>query len=267
MTPYTLLLKSNLHLISGGVFTAQQNQNVTANLLKSITPPMALKRFHEAVNAPKSANGDTREMYPLYYIPPYNDGKKIKTVTGVTPATHILAANSYELEILRILHICGADNVQVSAMLERTKARILTTCFGQPRGGHCWHGECAESVLVTLRYFAACFASERAYISGIMDEARTHLYGKKRNYRTHIYYWLILSELPDEMAIPEIRRCCEDVLARAAKKCAVVGDENDNIRTRINLFAMRNCLARLGEYAYLRDRTLMEADGRVWLEL
>jgi hypothetical protein len=42
-------------------------------------------------------------MYPVFYISPFNDGKKLKTLYDQTPKTRIFAANTYELGSLRLL--------------------------------------------------------------------------------------------------------------------------------------------------------------------
>jgi hypothetical protein len=42
-------------------------------------------------------------MSPEFFIPPYNDGKKLKTLYNQTPKTNIFSANNYELGILRLL--------------------------------------------------------------------------------------------------------------------------------------------------------------------
>ena len=44
-------------------------------------------------------------VYPNYYLPPYNAGKKLRLVQGYLPKTNILYANHYEAEILRLLII------------------------------------------------------------------------------------------------------------------------------------------------------------------
>ena len=75
------------------------NEEITAFInvfLQKVSSNNAVQRFHQGVRAPE----DGRQMYPLFYIPPYNDGKKLHTLNGVLPKTHIYAANSYELEIL-----------------------------------------------------------------------------------------------------------------------------------------------------------------------
>jgi hypothetical protein len=61
----------------------------------------AKQRFYIGVRYPGNTdkNGSGR-MYPEYFIPPYNDGKKYQTLIPMSPKTHILSANSYELEII-----------------------------------------------------------------------------------------------------------------------------------------------------------------------
>lgn len=59
-------------------------------------------------------------MYPMYFIPPYNDGKKYKTVLNQIPKTHILSANMYELEIIRLMHLLSPNHPDVKQIVDGT---------------------------------------------------------------------------------------------------------------------------------------------------
>ena len=63
------------------------------------------------------------------------------------------------------------------------------------------------------------------------------------------YYWLILSDMPFEIAEPEIMRQ-RDIIIDHLNRSYLKKTENDDIP----LYVMRNALARLPEYAYIKNR-------------
>ena len=120
MTAYELMIKTNHHHIKGGKLTEPQKQNIVRQLMTARTTPEQAKRFYNGVKYPNNIDSDGRQMYPLFFIPPYNDGKKYKTVLNQTPKTHIFSANMYELEILRLLHLFSLDDLEVKLMIQKT---------------------------------------------------------------------------------------------------------------------------------------------------
>lgn len=194
MTSHELMTETNHYLIKGGKLSDEQRGN-TVSLLLSARNTSGI-RFS---SIPKS---DKRRLYPLFYIPPQNDGKKLKTILGQTPQTQILSANMYELEILRLLHILAPDNRETIDMIKETLQRLKTTCFGYMDDGV---GECFDTSLVVLRFIAAAAQGEKAWIKSRIDNFHRHCEDKKRPWYSLWYYWLCLSELPKELASAEVQ--------------------------------------------------------------
>ena len=113
MTAYELMIQTNHHLIKGSELTEPQKQNIVRQLMAARTTPEQAKRFYIGVKFPNNTDENGRQMYPLFFIPPYNNGKKYKTIFNQTPKTHILSANMYELEILRLLYLFTSDDLIV----------------------------------------------------------------------------------------------------------------------------------------------------------
>jgi hypothetical protein len=110
MTAYELMIKTNHHLIKGGQLTDRQKANIAGQLLSARSTAEQARRFYIGVKFPGNIDDGGRRMYPVYYIPPYDDGRKLKTVFFQAPKTHILSANMYELEILKLLHLLAPDS-------------------------------------------------------------------------------------------------------------------------------------------------------------
>ena len=147
MTAYELMIKTNQYLIqnpSEDALTAAQKRRIVRELLAARSTPEQRKRFYAGVRFPGNRDAHGMRLYPDFYIPPYNDGKKYKTILGQTPKTHILSANMYELEILRLLHKFAPDDREVRAMTEATLERLYHTCFGNQDDGV---GECFDTNL------------------------------------------------------------------------------------------------------------------------
>ena len=85
MTAYELMLKTNHYLIKGGKLNDIQQANIVGQLLSARSDERSIESFKKGVKAPEymvsiRQSNDNRIMYPLFYIPLYNDGKKLKTV-------------------------------------------------------------------------------------------------------------------------------------------------------------------------------------------
>lgn len=200
MDAYELMIKTNQHLINGGKLSGEQSR-MTANMLLSA-------RNISAVDHSTVSDKSRRRFYPLFYIPPYNNGRKLKTLLGQTPKTQIFSANMYELEILRLLCILAPDSSEVKYMIDETVRRLKTTCFGFMDDGV---GECFDTSLVVLRFIAAAAQDETEWIKDRMDNYIRHCGDKIRSWYSLWYYWLCLSELPDDIAVPEIKRYREEM--------------------------------------------------------
>ncbi len=264
MTVYNLMLKTNEYLIKGGALSDKQKQTIIKHFLDAVSTEDKVIRFHSSVRAPSAENGDTRHMYPVFFIPPYNNGKKYKTVTTVTPHTHILSANAYELEIIRLLYLLAPNNKMVIYMLNKTLERLKTTCFGN----FCDKGECFETSVIVLRFLSATVMFETAWIDRLINGIKVHINDKKRHSGILFYYWLSLSELPSELALPEITRFKDDMLI-SIKRSYVMNSSHDRYFSPLCKYIVRNCLSRLNEFEHIKDREpfVSEKDGRLHFDI
>lgn len=261
MTAYELMIKTNQYLITGGKLSVPQKKRIVDELLGAISPREQAERFYEGVRFPGNIDSDGRQMYPIFFIPPYNNGKKYPTVLGQMPKTHILSANAYELEILRLLYILtGEDdeeyfsdhwaNEEIVGMTEVTLERLKTTCFGSEDDGT---GECFDTSLVVLRYLAAVHSSNTEWIYSRIDNYYNHVDEKHRMPQTEWYFRLCLSELPEYIARREIYRCRSE-MTRILEEGLPMRSENDWAYNPLYMAILQNTLGRLPEYAYLKTR-------------
>jgi hypothetical protein len=266
------MIKTNRHLITGGELTGPQKAGVVCRLLGAQSDERAKQSFYRGVKYPGNADKNgSGHMYPIYYIPPYNDNKKYQTVIPMSPKTHILSANSYELEIIRLLYMFAPDNPDVRGMATKTLARLKTTCYGY---NDCAVGECFHTALIVLRFLAAAAPDDDEWINKLlaffkmnMDE-KLMLRGKGVHGNVLWYYWLCLSELPLKFAEPEIRRY-EDRIISQLSRSSVMNSENDRTNHPVMICAIRNALSRLSEYAYIKGREpyICEKDGRLHFDM
>jgi hypothetical protein len=205
-------------------------------------------------------------MYPLFYITPYNEGKKLNTLLNQTPKTHILAANMYELEILRLLHMFVPEDVSVKTMISETLKRLKTTCFGYQQ---CGLGECFDASLVVLRFICTVSPDDTAWITSRIQNYYSHVKEKKRPSYVEWYYWLCLSEMPFDIAKSEIDKYKADMLNRLRNKSFVMNSEHDKIIHPVIISILRNNIARYPEYEYIKDREpyISEKDGRLHFDM
>ncbi len=211
MTAYELMIKTNRYLIqnpSEDALTGAQKRRIVSELLAARSTPEQRKRFYLGVKFPGNRDAHGMRMYPDFYIPPYNDGKKYRTVLGQLPKSHILSANMYELEILRLLHKFASDDYDVGAMTQATLERLYHTCFGNEDDGV---GECFDTNLVVIRYLCETAPHDLIRIQSRMNVYKRHRDEKKRTWHTEWYYRLCLSEAPYALAEAEIKNTLPDV--------------------------------------------------------
>ena len=261
MTAHELMIKTNHHLIKGGELTEPQKANITRQILDTRSDERIKQSFYRGVKCPD----DGRQMYPLFYIPPYNEGKKLQTVLPMSPKTHILASNSYELEIIRLLYIFAPDDLVVRDMRDKTLARLKTTCFGYQ---DCHVGECFHSALIVLRFLAAV-SGDTEWIKKLINFFNKYSGETYRHGNTAWYFWLCLSELPYDIAEPELLKRKDEFYARLKNKSAVMNSESDKIHHPVLYCVLRNCLSRFPEYAYIKTRQpyVSEKDGRLYFDM
>jgi len=268
------MVKTNHYLIKSGALTEPQKQNIVRQLMAARTTPEQAKRFYIGVKFPNNTNENGRQMYPLFFIPPYNNGKKYKMIFNQTPKTHILSANMYELEILRLLHLFVPDNPEVKAMIIQTLARLKTTCFGNEDDGV---GECFDTSLIVLRFLASAAPHETEWGKSRIDNYNRHVGDRERPWFSKWYFWLCLSEMTFETAKPEIEKYKAEMLNWLKNKSFVINSEHDKMIHTVLICMLRNNLARYPEYAYIKDRQpyikspengrLGDKDGRLYFDM
>lgn len=119
----------NLHELA-----IETNRQLSSNVpLTDSQKSAVVKQFLDAKVgvATITIDSEKRHMRPLFFKPPYKDGKKVATIFGQKPKTYILSGNSYELEIIRLLHLLAPQNPDVQTMVKTTLERLKTTCFGR----------------------------------------------------------------------------------------------------------------------------------------
>ena len=264
MTAYELMIKTNHHLMQGGVFTAVQAQTITRKLLAARNPDTA-QRFYTGVRYAHNTDAGGRRMYPEYYIPPYNEGKKYKTLMNVAPKTHILSANLYELEILRLLYLLAPKHPDVLVMTTQTLTRLRTTCFGNQDDGM---GECFDASMLVLRFLATTAPGETQWMQERIDSFHHHFDEKHRHWGVLWYFWLCLSELPMALAEPEIQRYQEQIV-KQLQRSYVMNSPTDIVIHPVIVCVIRNVMARLPAYAYIKERKpyISERDNRLHLDI
>lgn len=265
MTTYELMIKTNHYIIKGGNLTEKQKHNIVGQFLSAVSTKETTQRFYNSVKFPNNIDSEGRRLYPIFFIPPYNNGKKYPTVMTVTPKTHILSANSYELEIIRLLHILAPENEIVKSMVAQTLERLKTTCFGNQDDGI---GECFETSLIVLRFLAAAAPHEIKWISERIDNYYKHFSERHRHWGVKWYFWLCLSELPFEIARPNILKYKDEILSQLHRSCVMNSDFDKTTHPMI-ICMIRNVMARLPEYEYIEDREpyVSEKDNRLHFDM
>ena len=272
MTVHELMVKTNHYLIKDGELTATQKDKIVRQLLAAQSDEKTKQSFYKGVKYPGNAdkNGEGH-MYPIYFIPPYNDNKKYQTVIPMSPKTHILSVNSYELEIVRLLHLFAPEDAVVADMVKKSLERLKTTCYGYH---DCAVGECFHTALIVLRFIAATASDDTAWIDKLIAFFKQHIDEKLalRSKGVHgnvlWYYWLCLSELPIALAEPEILRYKNRIIGQLSRS-SVMNSENDKTNHPVMICAIRNTLSRLPEYAYIKDCQpyVNENDGRLHFDI
>jgi len=250
MTAYELMIKTNRYLIKNPAedsLSPAQKRRIVTELLAARSTPEQCRRFWLSVKSPNNRDAHGRRLYPDFFIPPYNDGHKYKTILGQTPKTHILSANMYELEILRLLHKFAPDDHDVRAMTEATLERLYHTCFGNEDDGV---GECFDTNLVVIRYLCEATPHDLIRIKSRMNVYERHRAEKHRPWYAEWYYRICLSEAPYTLAEAKIRDTLPSV-----QPWLTAEEETDDLRPCI----ARNLMTRLREY-----REPSETERKSW---
>lgn len=240
---YELMLQINYAAICSQKMGPEERIYAPERFLSSVSSSEDVSKFNHGVKAPITiANSDdNREMYPKFYIPPYNKGAKYRLVSGMLPKTHILSANAYELEILRLLSILAPGETDVITMLEETKRRISTTCFGTS----CHSGECYDTSAVVLRFIGAAFPNDSYTMMNLLNKIFRHMNDTARSIGTYTYILICLSELPIALTEKYIYRESERIKKLFMVSKAEKYDEDFFMLIRRNV--CRKCLDLINE--------------------
>jgi len=243
MAAYELMIKTNHHLIRGGKYSDSEQADIASHL-----------------RAGRITDGRERKFnpywYPKFYIPPHNNGKKLQTLIPMSPKTYIVSDNAYEFEIIRLLHLFRPDD-EVSNMIEGTLNRLKHTCFGYEG---CHYAECFEAGLTVLRFLSFAATHDLDWIKKQITVYNKHFSDSRRHSGVQKYYWLILSDMPYDIAEPEILRQKETIIIHLNRSYVIKNGNED-----ILLYVMRNTLSRLPEYSYIKNRHpyIDEENGRL----
>lgn len=160
MTAYELLCSANTRIMQDQPVPKPERKEIAGLLLGFTSSPDDVESFHKRMGA----TGANRYLYPLYYVPPYGNGSKCRLITGELPKTHILSANHYELEILRLLALWYGDAPAVKTMIAKTMKRLEATCFGR----FCGTGECVGAGVTALRFYNVVLPPEDSRIERLL---------------------------------------------------------------------------------------------------
>ena len=256
MTAYEIMIKTNHHIIKDGELTDTQKENIVQQLLAARTDEHDIHKFYEKMQS----DGST---YPSYYLPPYNDNKKYQTVIPMSPKTHILSMNAYEMDILRLLCLFAPENPIVKDMVKGTFKRLKNSC----PGGDCTQGECFHSSLPVLRFFAVAAPNDKAWMHKLTAKINRSIDAKYKGNAVG-YYWLCLSELPYDVAEPGLLKYKEEIFEKL-EKSVPMNTDYAKIYQLVFYYVYRNCLASFPEYEHIKPRQpyINEKNGRLCFDV
>ena len=157
MDNYRILMEvSHKEILGANSIAEEEKQKIVEVLLNGVACKDDVKKYKLRMRV----NPFTDTTYPNYFIPPYNGNKKLRLADGSLPKTHILYANYFELEILRILFQFAPDNETVQEMITSTLQRLKNTCYGN----NCPKGECVAASKVVLRFLQTVCPEEKDWI-------------------------------------------------------------------------------------------------------
>ncbi|WP_150275684.1 hypothetical protein [Paenibacillus tepidiphilus] len=263
MTPYQMMLIANELMIKGVPVSANEQARIAGTLWQGLSSEQTVNTFRQSLKTAFHTGSANIMMSPRYFVPPVLN-KKMRTLTWVTPRTHLFSANAYELEIMRLLAFMDADSVRLQSMINTTADRLDGACFGR----FCAEGECYETSLVALRFTASVFPDDLQRIQPLLDGAVRYLADHPRHSGTVFYFRLLLSELPPVTALPVIAAMREPLLQQLCRSYVANSSDDVYVNT-LAKYILRNCLVRLPEYAYLQNTApyLSTKDGRIHFDI
>ena len=261
MTRYERMIQTDRSLIMTGSIPPALAQIIAAEWL-SAADPEACDRFFAGITkiAPQP-----RAMYPVFYAPSWNDGKKCRTILEQTPKTWLFSANNEELEIVRMLNRLAPANPQVREITGAVSERLSKTCFGSQDDGV---GECFDASLVALRYAASL--GDSALIRSRAENFLRHREDRKRPWFSEWYFRLCLSELPEadfQCYMTEVQKRRADSENWLFHKGCVMNSEQDRRLHPLLLCILRNLLVRLPDSTVTPNQvpTVNPKDNRLYL--
>ena len=156
MESYRIIINVSQNEAEGEKYTDKEKQEIVEQLLNGMACKEDVKKYKLRMRV----NPYTDNIYPNYFIPPYNENKKLRLADGSLPKTHILYANYFELEILRILFQFAPENEMVQEMITNTLQRLKNTCYGN----NCPKGECVTTGKEVLRFLQMVCPEEKDWI-------------------------------------------------------------------------------------------------------
>lgn len=169
MYHYQIVMETNRKMVFSEEISATERADIVTTLLTGICPQEDILNYKRRMRV----NAETDCIYPGYFIPPYNGGRKLRLVQGYLPKTNILYANHYELEILRLLVLFAPENQAVREMVDTSLQRLRNTCFGNS----CTQGECFATGICVLRFLTAARPGDldllrRGWITGKLSNGK-----------------------------------------------------------------------------------------------
>ena len=161
MEKYKILCELNRKEQFGEEITEEEKTAAVSSFLDGRNDSEEIIRYKKMMRV----NPNVDCVYPNYYLPPYNEGKKLRLVQGYLPKTNILYANHYEAEIFRLLVKFAPDNETVKDMVYQTLERFGKVCFGNS----CTKGECITAGICVLRLLAAVRPADEIWIDKLLE--------------------------------------------------------------------------------------------------
>lgn len=161
MEMYKALMEINRKAVFGEEISDIEKAETVSLFLNGVSSKEVILKYKKRMRV----NSETDNIYPNYYIPPYDGSKKLRLIQGYLPKTNILYANHYELEIIRLLFRFAPENEKVNEMVENTLQRLKNTCFGNP----CTQNECMVTGISVLRFLAVTRPDDSEWIDRLLS--------------------------------------------------------------------------------------------------
>ena len=153
---YGILMELNRKAVFGEEISDAEKHSAVSAFCGGICAADEILKYKKRMRV----NAETDRMYPDFFIPPWNGGRKLRLIQGYLPKTNILYANHYELEIIRLLWLFAPEEEVVQKMAEETLERLKHTCFGNS----CTQGECLAAGISVLRFLAVTKPEDAEWI-------------------------------------------------------------------------------------------------------